>query len=85
MKKLCRLKVRKYAERSVYLNQYFASLLEATLADKIDVNELNEIILNIMHNIWSKQVCVQGFDWKSILFEQYVNMFEHIEISESIY
>ena len=38
-----------------------------------------------MHNIWSKQAYVQGFDCESITFEKDVNMFDRMEISESIY
>ena len=38
-----------------------------------------------MHNIWSKQAYVQGFDFESILFKKYVNTFEQMEIAEFIY
>ena len=38
-----------------------------------------------MHNSWSKQACVQGFDYKYISFKKYVNMFEQIDISGFIY
>ena len=51
-----------------------------TLADKMDVTELNGIILNIMPNSWFKQVYVQGFDCESISLKNAVNMFEHMEI-----
>ena len=53
----------------IYLNEYLASLLWANLADKIDVTELIEIILNSMPNSWSKKAYVQGFDCESILFK----------------
>ena len=38
-----------------------------------------------MPNSWSKQAYVQGFYCESISFKKEVNMFEHMEISESIY
>ena len=38
-----------------------------------------------MPNIWSKLVYVQDFSYESISFKKYVNMFEHTEITESIY
>ena len=53
--------------------------------DKIDVTKINEILLNSTPNIWSRQAYVQGFDCESITFKKAVNMFEHMEISESIY
>ena len=38
-----------------------------------------------MPNSWSKQAYVQGFYCESITFKKAVNMFEHMEIVESIY
>ena len=53
--------MRRYAEQLIDLNEYLDYLPGVTLADKIDVTELNEIILNGMPNIWYKQSYVQGF------------------------
>ena len=47
--------------------------------------ELNEILLNIMPNSWSKQSYVQGFDCGYIAFKKSVDMFERIYIEEYIY
>ena len=55
------------------------------MTDKIGVTKLNEILLNSMPNRWSKQAYVQGFDLESITSKKVVNMFEHREITESIY
>ena len=57
----------------------------AKLADKIGVTELNEILLKIIPNSWSKQVYVQGFDCKYITFNKAVNMFECMDIAEYNY
>ena len=46
------------------------------------VTEMNEIILNSMPNICSKQAYFQGFDCKSISLKRSVNMFERMEIAE---
>ena len=54
------------------------------MTDKIGATKLNEILLNSMLNSWSKQACVQAFDCESITFKRVVNMFERMEISESI-
>ena len=37
-----------------------------------------------MPNSWSKQVYMQVFDCESIIFKNSVNMYEHMEIAESI-
>ena len=51
MKKTCSLKFRRYEARLIDMNKYLASFPGATLADKIDVTELDDIILNSMPNI----------------------------------
>ena len=84
MKKLCSLKVRCYAARLIDLNEHLASFSGYTLSDKFDVTELNDIIVNSMTNIWSKQAYVQAFDCESISLKKAVNMFEQMEIAESI-
>ena len=85
MKKLLSLKARRYATRLIDLNWYLASILGATLADKIDVTELNDIFLKSTPNSWSRQSYVRGFDWESILFKNTANMFERMETAEYIY
>ena len=68
MKKMHSLKVMRYAARLIDLNEYSDSFPQATIADKIGVTELNEIILNSIRNSWSKQAYVQGFDCNPIFF-----------------
>ena len=58
MKNPRRLKVKQYTARLIDLNGYLASSPKATMDDKMGVTELNEILLNIMPNIWSKQAYV---------------------------
>ena len=58
MKKLRSLKVTSYAARLTDMNEYLASLPGVTLDNKINVTELNRIILNSMHNSWYKQAYV---------------------------
>ena len=38
-----------------------------------------------MHNSWSKQSNMQGFDCESISFNKSVKTFNQMDISESIY
>ena len=75
MKKTRSLKARRYAARLIDLDEYLDSLPGDTLADKIGITEFNEILLNGMTNIWSKQDCVQCFDYESILFKKAVKLF----------
>ena len=79
------IKVRLYAASLIDMNKYLASLPGSTLYGKIGVTKLSEILLNSMPNIWSKQAYVQGFDCEYISFKKTVNMFELMDIVESIY
>ena len=85
MKTTRSLKVRRYVPCLIDMNEYLVSFPGSTLAQKIDVTELNDIILNSMPNSLSKKVYVQGFDCESISLKKAVNIFERIKISESIY
>ena len=85
MKKPRALTVRSYAAHLIYLNEYLAPFPGENLNDKIGVTKLNEILLNSMPNSWSIQVFEQGFDCEYITFKKSVNMFERMEIAESIY
>ena len=85
MEKPHSLNVRRYAARLIDLNGYLVYFTGANLTDNIVVTKLNEILLNSMPNSWSKQAYVQGFDCESITFKKSINMFEHMEITESIY
>ena len=55
------------------------------MTGKTCVTELNEILLNCLPNSCSNQVYVQGFYCKSITLKKSSNMFERMEITESIY
>ena len=78
------LKVRWYWAHFFYLNKYLDLLPGGKHTDKIGMTEINKILLNSMPNIWSKQAYVQGFDCKYITFKNDVNMFERMDIAESI-
>ena len=52
--KMRSLKLKRYAARLIDLNGYWDSFPGATLSDKIDVTELNDVILISMTNSWSK-------------------------------
>ena len=48
------LKLRRYADHLIELNEYLTLFPEAKLTAKIGVTELNVILLNSMPNSWSK-------------------------------
>ena len=81
----CVLKVRRYTDCLIDLNEYMASFPGEKPTEKIGVTELNENMLNIMPNSWIKQAHVQVFDWDFITLKKAVNMCEHMYITEFIY
>ena len=85
MKKPRALTVRRYASRLIDLNNNLVSFPGATLKYNISVTEIHEILLNSIPSSWYKQAYIQDFDCESITFKKAVNMFESMEIDESIY
>ena len=79
------LRERRHTARLIDLNEYLASFPGTTLSNKIGVTKLNEILLNRMSNICSKESYVQDFDNEYISLKKAVDIFERIDISESIY
>ena len=63
------LTVGQCAARLIDLNGYVASFPGGAFTDNISVTELNEILLNIMHNSWSKQAYIQDFIVGLLLFK----------------
>ena len=67
------------------LNIYLDSLPGEKMIDKMGVTNLNGILLTSMTNSWTKQAYVQVFDCKSTIFLNTFNIFELMDIEESIY
>ena len=85
MRNPCGLKVKRYTDDLIDLNEYLDLLPGEIMSSKIEVIELNDILINGMRNIWIKQAYLQGFDCKYINFNKSVNMFERMKILEYIY
>ena len=81
MRKPRGVKLRRYSSHLINLNKYLDLLPVATMYDKIGVTELDKIMFNIMPNRWSKQ----ALDCESMSFFKAVNVFERMDIAESIY
>ena len=62
------LKERRYTAHLNHLNEYLALFHERN-DWKISMTDLNEILLNIMTNIWIKQAYVQEFYFEYIIFK----------------
>ena len=56
------LKVRRYTDRLIYINDYLYAYPGEKAKDNIIDTELSKILLNSMPNGWSKQAYMQGFD-----------------------
>ena len=84
MSNQCVLKVRQYQACLINLNKYLYLFTGSKLTGKIGMTEINEILLNIMTNSWTKQAYVQGFDGGYITFKKSVKMFGRTNIAEYI-
>ena len=85
IRKLCGLKVRRYADQLVYLNEYLDVFPGAKISEIFCVTDIYKISLNSTPNSWSKKAYVQGFDYEYITLKADVNLFECMEIEEYIY
>ena len=85
MRKLQKLKARRYAAHLVDLIKYLDNLPGENISYKIFEMELNEILLNSMQNIWINQIHVQGIDCETINNKKAVNIYKHMEIAEIFY
>ena len=74
-----------YPARTIELNGYFSAFSGSKASGKLDETEPNEIILKSMSNGWSKQAYVQAFYCETISYKKSVNMFERIEIADTVY
>ena len=75
MRKPHELKLRRYSDCLIDLNNYFDVFHGSKLSEKIGMTELNEILLNSMTNSWSKQAYVQVFDCEYIIYKKKLPIF----------
>ena len=66
MKKLHGLKVTRYADCMIYLNEYLSMLPREKASYNFFEMELNAILLKRMPKIWNRQAYVQGFYCETI-------------------
>ena len=78
------LKVRRYADILIGLNDYFDSFTEGKPTDQIGRMELNKVLWNNMPNSWINQAFVKVFYCKYITFKKAVNILECMENDEYI-
>ena len=78
------MKVRRYSDCMIYLNEQVAAFSGEKASDKIGDTELNKILLKTMPNWWSKNHMCRVLTEK-LLQKKDVNMFERMKISETIY
>ena len=79
------LKVRRYTDCMIDLNEYLAVLPGARSGDKMCEMELNGVLLNSTLNRGTRQAYEQGFGCEYVTSKKSVNIFERTEIEDYIY
>ena len=51
----------------------------------MEPEELNKILLHAVINSWARQSYIQGWDFEGRSYKETCDMFERMEIEESIY
>ena len=77
MKKLHGLKVIRYADCMIYLNEYLSMLPREKASYNFFEMELNAILLKRMPKIWNRQAYVQGFYCETITKEICKHVWTH--------
>ena len=84
MHELISLKIRRYLVILTELNENLGVFPGSKDSNKMGEEDLNNILIHSIHNRWIKQAYLQGFELE-IPFNNSTNMFEWIEIVETIY
>ena len=79
------LKNRRYADCLIDLNEYLDFIFGLSLSETIGVTELNENCLTVCLVFGASKGMCRVSTASLLLFKKSVNMFERMDISESVY
>ena len=74
-----------FAARITELNNYLPIFPGPSAIKKMIPEELNEILLHVVPNVWAKQAYLQGWDLEGSSYKDTCDMFERMDISEQVY
>ena len=74
-----------FSARLAELNNYLPIFPGSSATKNMAPEELNKILLQAAHNSWAKQAYLQGWVFEGSYYKYTCDMFERMEIAESIY
>ena len=76
---------KRFSTRLTELNNYLPLLPGSRAAKKMPPEELNEILLRAVPNVWAKQAYQKGWDFEMKIYKDMCELFEGMEVAEKIY
>ena len=67
------------------LNSYLTLFPGSIVSMEMATEELIEILLHAIPNVWGKQAYLQGWDFKGGSYKDTCNMFERMDIADQVY
>ena len=84
MRKVCELKVRRYAASMIDINEYLDAFPGSNWSEKLMRRNWKKSFWTVFQTYWSSKLVGRVFIVKMLLLKS-VNMFERMEIDETIY
>ena len=67
------------------MNNYLPIFPGSSAPKKITPEELNNIFLHTVPNVWAKQGYLKGWDFQEKTYKETCNIFERMDISAKVY
>ena len=85
IRKPCNMILNNSIARITEINNFLNLFPGLDITKKVTPEELNEILLHVVPNVWDKQDYLQGWDFWMKTFRETCAMFKRMEISEQVY
>ena len=85
MRKPPDLPFKRFDARLTGLNNYLPIFPGSNASNNMSPEELNEIILQTVLNVWSKKSYLQGWGFEGKTYKGTCDMFECMDIAEQVY
>ena len=84
MRKSWSMNFKRFAARLTEINNFLPLLPWSDASNKMEMEELNEILLHEVPNGWSKQSYLQGWDFELNTYRETCSIFDHMEVDEQV-
>ena len=80
-----RTTLKRFATRLTEMNKFLPLFPGSDASKKMEMEELDEILLRAAPNGWAKQSYLQGWDFELKTYRETCAMFERMEVADQVY